>query len=108
MAKIRIADHVRLQADKMAKVALASTPRAQLDLYCLAPGQAQRPHTHAGQDKFYLVIEGQGRIQIGTAEETVGAGEAVLAPAGTAHGVLNDGTAPLVLLVVVAPPPAHA
>lgn len=108
MVKIRIADHVRLHADKMTKVALASTPRAQLDLYCLAPGQAQRPHTHAEQDKFYLVIEGQGRIQIGAAEETAGPGEVVLAPAGTAHGVLNDGSAPLVLLVVVAPPPAHA
>lgn len=108
MAKIRIADHVKLQADKMMKVALASTPRAQLDLYCLAPGQAQRPHTHAEQDKFYLVVEGQGRIQIGGAEEAVGPGEAVVAPAGAAHGVLNDGTAPLVLVVVVAPPPAHA
>ena len=30
--KIRVKDHVKLQADKMAKVALATTPRAQLDV----------------------------------------------------------------------------
>ena len=38
--KIRVKDHVKFQADKMAKVSLATTARAQLDLYCVAPGQA--------------------------------------------------------------------
>jgi oxalate decarboxylase/phosphoglucose isomerase-like protein (cupin superfamily) len=32
----------------------------------------------------------------------------VVARAGAAHGVVNDGTDPLVLLVVVTPPPPHA
>ena len=45
--KIRLRDHVTMQADKMAKVLLASTPRVLVDLYCLAPGQAQKPHAHA-------------------------------------------------------------
>src|SRR5258708_7207509 len=35
--KIRIEDHVKLDAAKMAKIALATTERAQLDLYCVAP-----------------------------------------------------------------------
>jgi hypothetical protein len=30
--KIRLAEHAKFQADKMAKIALASTARAQLDL----------------------------------------------------------------------------
>ena len=54
--KIRIRDHIAFQADKMAKIALAGTPRALVDLYCLAPGQAQTPHTHGDQDKIYLVL----------------------------------------------------
>jgi hypothetical protein len=33
--KIRPVEHAKFQADKMAKIALATTPRAQLDLYCL-------------------------------------------------------------------------
>ena len=106
--KIRPRDHVALQADRMAKIALAVTPRALLDLYCLAPGQAQRPHTHADQDKIYVVLEGHGRIHLDGAEEVVSPGEAVVARAGVAHGVVNDGTAPLILLVVVTPPPPHA
>jgi len=106
--KIRVRDHVTIQADKMAKVALAATPRALLDLYCLAPGQAQKPHAHGDQDKIYFVLEGHGRIHLDGKEEAVAPGEAVVARAGAMHGVVNDGTDPLVLLVVVTPPPPHA
>ena len=48
--KIRLADRAKYQADKMTKIALASTPRAQADLYCLEPGQGQKVHAHDGQD----------------------------------------------------------
>ncbi len=50
--KIRLREHAKFQADKMAKIALAATPRVLLDLYALEPGQAQKVHTHddAGQD----------------------------------------------------------
>lgn len=106
--KIRVRDHIALQADKMAKVALAATPRALLDLYCLAPGQAQKPHTHADQDKIYFVLEGRGRIHLGSRESAVTPGDAVVAEAGAMHGVVNDGSEPLILLVVVTPPPPHA
>lgn len=106
--KIRPRDHVTLSAERMARIALAATPRVQLDLYCLAPGQAQRPHTHADQDKLYVVLEGQGRVHLGGTEERVEPGEAVMARAGVPHGVVNDGEAPLVLLVIVSPPPPHA
>ena len=33
---------------------------------------------------------------------------AACVPAGTSHGIANDGTARLTVLVVVSPPPAHA
>ena len=106
--KIRIAEHATFQPAKMAKVALATTPRAQLDLYCLEPGQSQTVHRHDDQDKIYVVLEGQGRIAVGGEEETFGPGEAVIAPAGVEHGLVNDGGAPLLVLVVVTPPPPHA
>ena len=80
--RIRVKDHAKLQSDKMAKIALAATPRALLDLYCVAPGQEQKPHTHDDQDKIYVVLEGQGRLRVGGAEDTFGPGEAVIAPAG--------------------------
>src|SRR5437870_10193622 len=80
--KIRVVEHAKFQADKMAKIALATTSRAQLDLYCLEKGQSQKPHTHADQDKIYYVLEGRGRFSVSGAEESMGPGEAVVAPAG--------------------------
>jgi len=99
---------VKIQADRMARIALATTERAQLDLYCVAPGQAQRPHTHGDQDKIYYVLEGKGRFTVGAETQTLEAGDATVARAGVEHGLLNEGTTPLLVLVVVTPPPPHA
>jgi quercetin dioxygenase-like cupin family protein len=106
--KIRVMERAQFQADKMAKIALAATPRAQLDLYCLEPGQTQKVHTHDGQDKFYVVLEGRGRFTLGAEEHPLAAGEALVAAAGTPHGVINDSGARLVVLVLMSPPPPHA
>ena len=105
--KIRVKDHAKLSVDKMAKIALATTDRTQLDLYCVAPGQSQKPHTHDHQDKIYYVIEGSGRFMVGGREERLSAGDAVVASAGIEHGLENDGTEALHVLVVVSPPPPH-
>jgi len=105
--KIRVRDHVKVAADKMARVGLSSTARTQLDLYCVAPGQSQNRHQHEGEDKIYYVVEGAGRFSVGGAEERLEAGEAVVAPAGVEHGLVNDGAELLLVLVMVAPPPAH-
>ncbi|MBI4638317.1 MAG: cupin domain-containing protein [Candidatus Rokubacteria bacterium] len=106
--KITPRDHVKFEPDRMAKIGLAGTARVQLDLYCLKPGQAQKLHAHDDQDKIYVVLEGRARVRLGDAEHALGAGEAVLAPAGTPHGLENDGETPVVALVVVTPPPRHA
>jgi quercetin dioxygenase-like cupin family protein len=108
MKKITIRDHVRFQADKMAKIALGATDRALLDLYCVAPGQTQKAHTHGDQDKIYMVVEGRVRISVGGSEDTLGPGEAVIAPAGVEHGLVNDGADHVLVLVVVTPPPPHS
>ena len=105
--KIRVRDHVKTSGDKLAKVGLSSTARTQLDLYCVTPGQSQSVHRHDGEDKIYYVLEGTGRFSVGGVEERLGAGEAVVAPAGVDHGLVNDGDELLLVLVMVAPPPAH-
>ena len=106
--KIRLAEHAKYQPDKMAKIALASTPRAQMDLYCLEPGQGQKVHAHDGQDKVYVVLDGRGRFILDGAEHPLEVGEALVAAAGSQHGVVNDSGKRLLLLVFVAPPPPHA
>ncbi len=103
--KVRVEEHVKFQPEKLAKIPLATTGRLQLDLYCVSPGQVQKPHTHDAQDKIYYVLKGAGRFSLAGTEAALRAGEALVAPAGTEHGLVNDGPDPLVILVVVAPPP---
>jgi len=105
--KIAVKDRARFAQDKMTKIALATTERSQLDLYCVAPGQSQKAHTHDDQDKIYYVLEGAGRFTLGRTEERLTAGEALVAAAGIPHGLVNDGPDPLLVLVVVSPPPPH-
>ena len=106
--KIRIKDRAEFRSDKMAKIALATTSRTQLDLYCLEPGQEQKPHAHADQDKIYLVLEGLAHVVVDGKEERLEPGEAIVARAGQEHGIRNAGAGRLLAMVVVTPPPPHA
>ena len=96
-------DHTGAAPEKFFKSTLAESPRLLLGLNCLEPGQTQAAHTHAGQDKFYFVIEGEGEFSVGEETRRAGPGLTVWAPAGVAHGVTNHGSARLVLLVGIAP-----
>jgi mannose-6-phosphate isomerase-like protein (cupin superfamily) len=103
--KKNIADHVGAREDKFYKTTLFSSEALLLGLNCLEPGQIQAAHAHAGQDKFYYVVEGRGRFAVGQVELSAGPGELVWAPAGVDHGVTNDGQERLTLLVGIAPAP---
>lgn len=92
----------RFAPEKMQKIGLFETPRMFCDLYCLEPGQSQKAHSHGDADKVYLVLDGHAQIQVGADRHDVGPQEAVLAPAGSNHGVSNPGPGRLVLYVLVA------
>jgi mannose-6-phosphate isomerase-like protein (cupin superfamily) len=92
-------------SDKLKKVNLFDSPRMFCDVYGLNPGQEQSAHAHAGSDKIYFVLDGSGTFRIGDEERTLGAGYAVLAPAGASHAVRNPGPDRLALLVFMAPKP---
>jgi quercetin dioxygenase-like cupin family protein len=95
----------RFDAAKMQKVSLFDTPRLFCDVYCLEPGQSQRPHRHDAADKVYAVLEGEVLVRVGEETAAVAAGAAVLAPAGREHGVENRGPGRAALLVFMAPRP---
>lgn len=95
----------RFDPAKMQKVGLFETPRFFCDVYCLEPGQAQKPHRHEGADKVYAVLEGQVVARVGEESAAMAAGAAVLAPAGVDHGIENPGPGRAALLVFMAPRP---
>ncbi len=95
-------------SEKMKKNNLFNTDQLLSDLYCFEPGQFQKAHAHAGEDKIYLVLEGEGVFQVDDEEETIAKGSAVIAPAGSVHGVKNLSSEALVCMVFMAPKPRHA
>lgn len=101
----RVDEYVGRQADKFYKTTLFKSDALLLGINCLEPGQVQKPHDHVDQDKFYYVVEGNGRFQLGSQQVTAGMGEVVWAPAGLLHGVENNGDHRLTLLVGIAPAP---
>lgn len=105
MKVVNVLDQVQFKSEKMNKVSLFDTDRFFCDVYCLEPGQVQKAHAHKGSDKIYYVLEGKGRITVGTEEQEVTAGEMTLAPSDDVHGVVNHTQEPLVILVFMAPKP---
>ncbi len=98
-------DHAGARPDKFHKATLFRGDALLLGVNCLEPGQTQPAHDHADQDKFYYVIEGDGRFQVGDEFVAAGPGEVVWAAAGVVHGVSNEGDGRLTLLVGIAPAP---
>ncbi len=101
----QIEDFVGQQEDKFYKTTLFRSDALLLGLNCLEPGQVQKPHDHIDQDKFYVVIEGEGLFWLGEERVTAVAHQVVWAPAGVLHGVENQSDSRLTLLVGIAPAP---
>ncbi len=102
---IALAEHTGSSEPKHFKATLMQSERLMLGVNCLEPGQVQRVHSHGGQDKFYFVIEGEGRFTVGAESQTLGAGHLIWAPADVEHGVENTGDARLTVLMGMAPSP---
>ena len=101
---VPLADAIRFQPEKMAKADLARGAHLFVGLNCFEPGQAQRVHTHAGADKFYLVISGRARFTVGDTTGDAGPGTLIWAPADVPHGV-EEAYERTVVLIGMAPGP---
>jgi quercetin dioxygenase-like cupin family protein len=103
--KVALLSQRRYDGAKMQKINLFETERFFLDVYCLEPGQSQKAHAHEGSDKVYAVLEGRVVARVAGEERELGAGETVLCPAGSEHGIENRGGGRAAVLVFMAPKP---
>ncbi|MGH7630902.1 MAG: cupin domain-containing protein [Gemmatimonadales bacterium] len=99
-----IADATTFQPAKAAKPELFRGGQLFVGLNCFDPGQTQPAHTHAGADKFYLVVSGKARMTVGTETRVAEAGTVVWAPADVPHGV-DEALERTVMVVAISPPP---
>lgn len=100
-------DRANFRADAMTKLDCFRSERLFVGLNCFEPGQAQAVHTHAGADKFYVVLSGKATFVVGTQQIPAGPGDFIPAPAGVPHGVARVDERTIVLIAMAPPPPAR-
>ena len=71
--------------------------------YGVRPGEACSLHVHSGKVETWLVIAGSGRAQVGRTTHEVTAGDVLVTPPGTPHGLTNTGAEELVFVNLVLP-----
>ena len=72
-------------------------------LNAFEPGQSHELHAHAGMDKMYYVLEGEGLFLLDGVEAPMRTGDLLVAPDGVPHGVRNNSNARLLVMAVLAP-----
>ncbi len=104
-AVIKPAEHAEWRPDKMGKSTIFESPRVLVGLNAFEPGQSHTLHAHAGMDKVYQVVEGEGVFLLEGREVPMKAGDLLVAPEGVPHGVKNTGAGRLLVLAILAPAP---
>lgn len=73
----------------------------------LEPGRATEHHYHARTEEIYVLLEGEGEMEVEGDRSHVEAGDAILIPVGTWHQIRATGPRPLRFLCCCAPPYSH-
>src|SRR5215203_5888994 len=100
---IKPARDAAYRADKMGKSTLFESPRLLVGLNAFEPGQSHALHAHAGMDKVYQVVEGEGLFLLDGRDLPMHAGDLMVAPDGVPHGIRNTGPGRLLVLAILAP-----
>lgn len=102
---IKPTDHAVWRSDKMGKSTLFESPRVLVGLNAFEPGQSHALHAHAGMDKLYQVVDGEGEFLLEGRELPMRAGDLLVAPDGVPHGIRNRSRGRLLVLAILAPAP---
>jgi len=82
----------------------ADDPDASIARARVAPGTATRLHRLDGVTERYLILQGEGRVEVGGLDaEAVRPGDVVLIPPGTPQRITNTGADDLAFLAICTP-----
>ena len=102
---IKPVGHAVYSSEKMGKATIFESPRLLVGLNAFEPGQQHALHAHAGQDKVYSVVEGEGMFLLEGRELPMTGGDLLVAPEGVPHGIRNTGKHRLLVIAILAPAP---
>ncbi|MBW3605558.1 MAG: cupin domain-containing protein [Actinobacteria bacterium] len=94
---VDLRDYVVFDTERAVRSRVIATDLVAIDMLCLEPGQQLAARTHDESDTVYVVIGGRAWVATYDSEVTLDPLQAVLVPAGTAHGVRNESPDPLLL-----------
>ena len=86
---------------------LGGTANQSLAEAWLEPGQATHRHYHARSEELYVLLEGEGEMEVDGERSRVAPGQAILIPPGARHQVTASADGPLRFLCCCAPPYSH-
>ncbi len=69
----------------------------------IPPGRLVKPHRHAKEDEYTLVLEGSVGVRLGDRVTKVGAGSYVVKPRDLPHAMWNSGDGPARIAEIVVP-----
>jgi mannose-6-phosphate isomerase-like protein (cupin superfamily) len=83
---------------------VTTAEHSQVVLMTIPAGEEIGEEVHEGIDQLLVFVDGEADAIVAGETRRVGAGQAVLVPAGTRHNFVNASDAPLRLWTVYAPP----
>ena len=104
-AVIQAREQAEWRPDKMGKRTIYQSGRLLVGTNAFEAGQSHRLHAHAGMDKMYYVLEGEGEFLLEGQALPMKAGDLLVAPENVPHGINNSGRQRLLVLTVLAPAP---
>lgn len=85
----------------------SSIERCSLAEEVLPAGKSVGRHYHLETEEVYYILQGAGRMTVGSEARDVSAGDAVFIPRGSAHTLENTGQTPMTILLVCGPAYAY-
>ena len=105
---VNLLAQVRYGGENYTWTTLLASAGLTADLYCFTEAQEVYYHRHADAEHLLYVVQGRGRIEIGSATHTVQAGDLLCVPRNTYHRICNPLPEPLLVLQVSSPKPWDA
>jgi mannose-6-phosphate isomerase-like protein (cupin superfamily) len=84
-----------------------SIERCSLAEEALPPGKSVGRHHHLETEEVYYILQGEGRMTVGSETRAVAAGDAIFIPRRSSHTLTNTGQTPMTILLVCGPAYAY-
>ena len=102
-----ISEVAKSSDDAAVKMLFASHEHSNSVVWAVKPGQEVACRKHTTSDDIWIVMQGTGLFHPEPGQDVrVSAGQVIVNPAGTCHGVSNDGDEDFIFVGVIAPVPS--